>query len=355
MPKSASKLFSPLQLGALTLKHRVVLAPLTRVRSPEHIPGEYVAEYYKQRASDGGLLISEAINISIMGGNYKNTPGIDTPSMCVPGRRLPMPFIQREDLSLPNCGITTTPENLGGRTPVGPSATILEGAKVAPRALTIEEIKDTVSDFVHAAKCAIEAGFDGVEVVNQYGGSVENRARFPLEVVDAVAAAVGPERTGFRLSPFGFFQGTNTSDIIRDYGYVVSELEKRGLSFVQLTEPRSDLTGSEEAKVQRLKDQARASGTPEDDVSSLKAFREILKNTPLISTGSFNDKNSFAPVDNGEIDAIAYGRYFISNPDLPERLRKGYPLAPYDRGTFYTQGLEGYIDYPTYEEQQVRL
>ncbi|KAL7276769.1 hypothetical protein RUND412_000234 [Rhizina undulata] len=383
MPKisnNSSKLFSPLQLGALALKHRVVLAPLTRNRSPEHIPGEYVLDYYKQRTSDGGLLITEATNISVMAGNSTNTPGIFTPEHVRAWKIVTDAVHAKGGLiicQLWHSGRTTTSDVLGGRNPVGPSATLLEGRKEPPRALTIEEIKDTVSDFVHAAKLSIEAGFDGVEIhgangylidqficdnintrTDQYGGSAENRARFPIEVADAVAAAIGPERTGYRLSPFNNYQGTDTSDIIGHYGRVVSELDKRGLAFVHLVEPRPDIMDSEDAKVQHLREQARAKGIPEDKIAdflSLKAFRELLKNTPLISNGNFNDKNSFAPVENGEIDAVAYGRYFISNPDLPERLRKGLPLAPYDRNTFYTYGPEGYIDYPTYEEQQANL
>ncbi|KAL7273132.1 hypothetical protein RUND412_004029 [Rhizina undulata] len=388
MSNADSKLFSPLQLGALKLKHRVILAPLTRVRSPEHIPGEYVAEYYKQRASDGGLLISEATHISVMGGNYTNVPGIFTPEQVRAWKKITDAVHSKGGLivaQLWHVGRTTHPDNLGGRTPVAPSANICEGEMVyfvpkgplpmvTPRELTTEEIKDTVSDYVHAAKLSIEAGFDGVELhgangylidqficdnintrTDQYGGSVENRARFPLEVADAVAAAIGPERTGIRLSPFGNFQGTETSDIIGHYGYVMSELDKRGLAFVHLIEPRNDLRTTDEDKIERLKAKAKATGTPEEDILSVKVFRRILKNTPLISCGSFNDKNSFAPVDHGEIDAIAYGRYFISNPDLPERLRKGLPLAPYDRNTFYAQGPQGYIDYPTYEEQQAKL
>ncbi|KAL7266123.1 NADPH dehydrogenase, partial [Rhizina undulata] len=188
-----------------------------------------------------------------------------------------------------------------------------------------------------------------------YGGSVENRARFALEVTDAVVAAIGAERTGIRFSPFGIFQGTNTSDIIKHYSYVISEIDKRGLAYVHMIEPRADLIISEEAKVKHIKDQVKARGLSEDKIAdflSLKVFKQVLKNTPLISNGNFDDKNVFAPINNGEIDAVAYGRFFISNPDLPERLRKGLPLAKYDRSTFYTQGPEGYIDYPTYEEQK---
>ncbi|KAL7276763.1 hypothetical protein RUND412_000228 [Rhizina undulata] len=388
MPNSDSKLFTPLQLGAMTLKHRVVLAPLTRNRSPEHIPGEIVVEHYRQRASDGGLLISEAAHISVMGGNYRGVPGIFTPEQVRAWKKVTDAVHSKGGLivaQLWHVGRTTHPDLLGGRTPVSSSASLLVGGKVefgpdghlntvTPRPLTIEEIKDTVSDYVHAAKCAIEAGFDGVEVhgangylidqffcdninfrTDQYGGSVENRARFALEVVDAVVAAIGAERTGARLTPFGFWQGTNTSDIIGQFSYVVSEYEKRSLAFVHLVEPRNDLATTDDVKLTRLKAQAKAKGIPEDEVLTLKGFRRLLKNTPLIINGSYDDKNVFAAVDNGEAEAIAYGRYFISNPDLPERLRKGYPLAKYDRSTFFAPGPEGYIDYPTYEEQQKKL
>ncbi|KAL7272915.1 hypothetical protein RUND412_004249 [Rhizina undulata] len=319
-----------------------------------------------------------------MGGNYKGVPGIFTPEQVRAWQKVTDAVHAKGGLiicQLWYVGRSTHPPLLGGRNPVAPSANQLIGQMVGfgadgtfdtvkPRELTIEEIKDTVSDYVHAAKCAIEVGFDGVEVhgangypldqficgnintrTDQYGDSVENRARFPLEVVDAVAAAIGPERTGVRLSPFGYFQGTYTSDIIGHYGYVASEFYKRGFAFVHLVEPRSDLLTSDNVKIQHLRDQAKACGTPEEQFS-MKTLRNILENTPLISCGSFDENNAFAPVDNGEIDAVAYGRYFISNPDLPKRLRKGYPFAPFDVSTFYTSDLEGYIDYPTYEKQQ---
>ncbi|KAL7276773.1 hypothetical protein RUND412_000238 [Rhizina undulata] len=387
MLNADSKLFTPLQLGTLKLKHRVILSPLTRVRSPEHIPTETVVEYYKQRASDGGLLITEATHISVMGGNYFNAPGIFTPEHVRAWKKVTDAVHSKGGLivaQLWHVGRTTHPDNLGGRTPVAPSANICEGEMVyfvpkgplpmvTPRELTTEEIKDTVSDYVHAAKLAIEAGFNGVEIhgangylidqficdnintrTDQYGGSVENRARFPLEVVDAVVAAIGPERTGIRFSPFSSYQGTETSDLISHYGYVISQVNKRGLAYVHLIGPRDDLMSTDEAKVEQLKEKAKALGTPVEEIASLKAFRKILKNTPLISNNGFNDKNAFAPVDDGETDAIAFGRYFISNPDLPERLRKGLPLTHYERSTFYAPGPEGYTDYLTYEEQQAK-
>ncbi|KAL7276771.1 hypothetical protein RUND412_000236 [Rhizina undulata] len=355
-----SKLFSPLQLGAIKMKHRVVLAPLTRVRSPEHIPGEYVAEYYKQRASDRGLLLTKATHISIMGGNFTNVPGIFTPEHVRAWKKVTDAVHSKGGFivaQLWHIGRASHPDLLGGRPPVAPSANSLVNGKifltpkgpldpVTPHELTIDEIKVTVSDYVHAAKLSIEAGFDGVEIhgahgylidqficgnvntrTDQYGGSIENRARFPLEVADAVAAAIGPERTGIRISPFNFLQDTGTSDIIGHYGYVISELDKRGLAYVHLIEPRNNIFGTDEAQIQNLKKIAKARGIPEYEIMSLKVFRKILKNTPLISAGSFNDKNAFAPVDNGDIDAVAFGRYFSSNPDLAERLRKGLPSS----------------------------
>jgi N-ethylmaleimide reductase len=277
-------------------------------------------------------------------------------------------------------GRTTHPENLGGRTPLGPSTnTVPEGAVyftpkgplpfVEAREMTQQDIDDTISDYVHAAKSAIAAGFDGVEIhaangylpdqficdninfrTDKYGGSIENRGRFVIEVTDAVVAAVGADRVGIRFNPFGFFQGTQTSDIIMHYGYPISQINKRGLAYIHLVEPRSDLLTSEEEKMKKLEGVVKANGKA-NTVLSLRPFRDMASSTPFITCGSFDDTNAAEPVENGDADAVAIGRYFISNPDLPERLAKGYPLTKYDRNTFYTNGREGYTDYPFYNVQ----
>lgn len=286
-------------------------------------------------------------------------------------------------------GRTTHPANLQGLQPVAPSAVKVDGKialtpngpldSVQPRALTIEEIQNTIEDYVHAAKSAIAAGFDGVELhgangylidqfissnintrTDEYGGSVEKRARFGLEVVDAVTNAIGAGRTGIRLSPFSSFQDTFTEDPVRDYGYVMEQLEKRHLAYVHLVELRLDIEQYSPSKLATLKERALARGVKNlEDELGIRPFRKLLANTPIIGNGTYLDTpNEPTPVDveqrlsSGEMDAAVYGRYFISNPDLPERLRLNRKLSPWDRATFYSQSTKGYTDYPTWAEQR---
>lgn len=239
--------------------------------------------------------------------------------------------------------------------------------------MTIEDIKDTVDDYVHAAKLAREAGFDGVEIhsangylldqflsddINHrtdiYGGSTENRARLCLEVTDAIVAAIGKDRVSIRISPYSFFQGQMTSDIIGQYGYVVEQLDKRGLAFIELVEPRSDIVRSDDAKSAKLKAVMESQGLDPEDIASLRPFRRLVKETPLLVGGGYKPETLLQAFDpNGSNgDAIVFGRYFISNPDLIDRLSKGRELAPYNRKTFYTKDNVGFTDYPTFEEQK---
>ncbi|KAI5820454.1 hypothetical protein BZA77DRAFT_78595 [Pyronema omphalodes] len=387
-PLADTKLFTPLKLGSITLKHRVIMAPLTRVRSPEHIPDENVLEYYKQRASDGGLIISEASHISVMGGNYHGAPGVFTPEQKRAWKKITDAVHAKGGYiycQLWHIGRAAHPDCLGGRKPLAPSAGKIENGAVFFTAkgpqpyteaaeMTLEDIKDTIEDYVHAAKLCIEAGFDGVEIHNangylldqficdninkrtdQYGGSVENRARLTLEVTDAVCAAIGADKVGIRFSPFGFFQDTQTSDIIGHYGYAMQELDKRGLAYIHLIEPRQDLMGTEEAKVARLRQLAKERGQSEENLLSIRPFRDIVKNTVLLTNGCFNSENAVPTLEKDEADGIVYGRYFISNPDLPARLANGYELTPYNRDTFYSSGNEGYTDYPEYSKSQAQL
>ncbi|KAF8476250.1 hypothetical protein BDZ91DRAFT_674503 [Kalaharituber pfeilii] len=389
-------LFTPLKLGSIRLKHRVIMAPLTRTRSPGGIPNDNVREYYEQRASDGGLLISEGTHISFMAGAYYGVPGIYTPEQIRAWKKV-TDAVHRKGgyifCQLWHVGRTTHPVNLGGLQPVGPSDVKLDKSivlftpkgpleTVTPRELTIEEIQDTIADYAHAAKSAIEAGFDGVELhgangylidqfissninirTDAYGGSVEKRARFAIEVVDAVVAAVGdPGRVGIRFSPFGIFQDTYTEDPIRDYGYVMQQLDNKGLAYVHLVEIRLDLATASPQKLATLKERAKARGVEDvNEELSLKPFRKILKNTPVVGNGTYIRTPSEPDavdvgerLSTGQIDAAAYGRYFISNPDLPERLRLGRELNKYDRMTFYSSTTEGYTDYPTWEQLQAR-
>ncbi|RPB29842.1 FMN-linked oxidoreductase [Terfezia boudieri ATCC MYA-4762] len=384
------KLFTPLKLGAIALKHRVIMAPLTRTRSPGGIPNENVVKYYGQRASDGGLLISEATHISLMGGNYYHVPGIYTPEQIRAWKKVTDAVHKKGGYifcQLWHVGRTAHPSNLQGLRPVAPSDVKFTGKiyftpegpldSVNPRPMTIEEIKNTIDDYVHAAKSAIAAGFDGVEIhgangylidqfissnintrIDEYGGSVEKRARFALDVVDAVIKAVGVERTGIRLSPFGFFQDTFTEDPVRDYGYVIEQLEKRRLAYVHLIEIRLDLEKSSPKKFATLIERAKARGVQNlEDELGIRPFRKLLANTPIIGNGTYLATPSEPKaldveqrIGSGEINAAAFGRYFISNPDLSERLKHKKELNMYDRETFYTQGSKGYTDYPTWDE-----
>ncbi|KAA8911473.1 hypothetical protein FN846DRAFT_904305 [Sphaerosporella brunnea] len=248
-------------------------------------------------------------------------------------------------------GRITHPLNIGGSTPLGPSKNkVQEGMvfltpdgpqpHIEAEEMAEEDIKEAIEDFAHAFKCA----FDGVEIrsahgflpnqslcdeINfrkeKYGGSIEHRTRFMLEVVGAV-------------------------DIVGDYGYAIGEFDKRGLAYIHLVELSSDLFGTDEAKVKQPKEIAKERDIEEEDVLTLKPFRAIIKATPLIAAGSYTNTNAAPAVESGATDAVAFGRYFISNPDPPERLAKGYPLAEYSRNTFYTGGLEGFTDYPTCQE-----
>lgn len=187
---------------------------------------------------------------------------------------------------------------------------------------------------------------------DSYGGSAENRSRIVFEVVDKVVSVVGDaSRVGIRFSPFSSFQGTDTSDIHDHFGHVISKLDGRGLSYVHLIEPREDFALTEATKTEKLYAIARSRGVSEDklaEYATLKPFRDLLKTTPLIVAGGYSDTNASVPVENGNADGVVFGRYFISNPDLPERLKNGWALNNYDRSTFYTQGSKGYTDYPVY-------
>ncbi|WYZ37701.1 hypothetical protein EsH8_II_001207 [Colletotrichum jinshuiense] len=288
--------------------------------------------------------------------------------------------------------------SLGGRQPLSSSATNIgyfnrntPGAIKVPhetaKPMTLQDIKDTIDDHVHAAKCAIEAGFDCVEIVGRsiplevrlkanetkasgngylldqflnsnvnfrtdaYGGNKENRARFTLEVLDAVIAAIGASRVSIRMSPWGTVWVPLDSDPIANYRYVLSEVEKRGVAYVCLTQPRADLLLEEKTKMGNMYTaikEGKVAATVED--LHLGHFLEVLKTTPVLANGNYDGENCFEEVENGQVDAITFGRWFISNPDLVEKLRLGKRLTKWNMATAYgsdfvTEG-EGYTDYP---------
>ncbi|KAF8754630.1 oxidoreductase [Rhizoctonia solani] len=331
MSLSSSKLFTPLQLGDITLAHRVVMAPLTRFRADDsHAHTELGVEYYAQRAEvPGTLLITEATPIS-------PEARLATIVFRVFGVMNKLQHGKRLAVRL---GFLQFPMEQGG--PV-------------PRELSEDEIKQYIEQYVQAAKNAIhKAGFDGVEIhsangylldqflqdnsnkrSDRYGGSIENRARFVLEVVKAVTAAVGEKKTGIRFSPWNTFQGMRMQDPIPTFSYVVNELSQHhgDLAYVHFVEPLVEEAPTED--VQTVK-------RPESNDFA----REIWGPRPFLSAGGYDAKRGEEAASKHDNTAIVFGRYFISNPDLPERLRNGIALADYDRNTFYSPGPKGYVDY----------
>lgn len=360
-------LFRPLTVGPMTLSHRVVMAPLTRMRAtaPANAANAMMAAYYGQRATPGGLIVAEASQVMPGGSAGPCTPGIHSDEQ-VAGWRLVTDAVHAKGgrivLQLWHVGRISHPSlQPGGALPVAPSAIAAQGMAMTatfgrdvlpvPRELDAAELPGLVQAYVRAARNAMAAGFDGVEVHNAngylleqfmqsrsnrrtdaYGGSIENRCRFPLEVTRAVAAEIGADRTGIRLSPYGVANDSGEDDPMPLYTYMVEQLNALGLAYLHLIEPRASGAGQREVDHQ-------------DVPSGAKLFRPLWRG-PLITAGNFKADTAAQMVAEGHADAIAFGRYFIANPDLPERIRTGAAFNPYDRATFYGGGEKGYLDYP---------
>ena len=361
-----NRLFSRINVGPLELDHRVVLAPLTRMRTEEgNIPGDLMVDYYTQRASRGGLLISDATAVSPLGIAYVDAPGIYTEAQMRGWQRVVDAVHARGArifLQMWHAGRQAHPANTGGLTPVAPSAlrslehaairdangSIVEAELVVPRVLEIDEIEAIVEQFRRGAELALQAGFDGVELhgangylfeqflldgtnqrTDRYGGPIPNRARFLFDTLDAVASVWGPGRVALRLSPSGTYGTMSDSDPYATFGYVARRLNDYDLAYLHLIEPR----------IRGIVEQA----TRETDVTS-KDIRQIYRGT-IIAAGGFTGASAEQIIADGHADLVAFGRMFISNPDLPYRLRQGRPLAPYDRSTFYGGDGRGYTDY----------
>ena len=351
-------LFEPYELGSLTLANRVVMAPLTRNRAAAGlVPGPHAAEYYAQRAS-AGLIIAEATQVSPQAQGYQDTPGIYTPEQ-IAGWRAVTDAVHAKGgrifLQIWHVGrVSHVDLQPGGAAPVAPSA-IPAGTKTfvnngfndtsMPRALRLDEIPGIVADFRQAAANAIAAGFDGVEVhgangylldqfakdganhrTDAYGGSVENRARLMVEVAKAVSAEIGAERTGIRISPVSPANGVSSSDPQAQFDYIVDQLNALGLVYLHVVEG--------------------ATGGPRDvapfDFASL---RKRFSGTYIANNGYDLDLAK-ARLHANAADLVAFGRPFIANPDLVERLKSGAALAEMNPATLYGGGAEGYTDYP---------
>ncbi len=355
-----SLLFEKAQLGSLSLQNHLVMSPLTRSRAIGNVPNELMAEYYGQRAG-AGLIISEGTSPSPNGLGYARIPGVFSAEQVAGWKRVTDAAHTggaRMFLQIMHCGRVAHPLNLpAGARVLAPSAVALPGEMYTdaegmkphpvPQAMSEADIKATIAEFAQGAKNAVAAGFDGVELhaangylleqfirpnTNQrndrYGGSIENRARFVLEVADAVIAAIGKDKVGIRLSPFGVFNDMPVyPELADDYAYLAQQLSARGLVYVHLVDHS----------------QMGAPAVPD----TIKAtFRKLFKGA-LILSGGYDAAHAESDLAAGKCDLVAFGRPFLANPDLVARLKKGAALNAPDPATFYTPGAKGYTDYPS--------
>lgn len=359
---SEVNLFSPVKLGFYELPNRIVMAPMTRLRAIGSVPQPLMATYYAQRAS-AGLIVTECTMVSPLSLGYMNCPGIYSPEQVEAWQ-----FITdavhakggRIFLQLWHSGRVSHPSLLGGELPVAPSAIAPEGqlhtpegkrSIETPRTLETQEIPEIIEQFRKGAENAIAAGFDGVELhgafgylidqflqdgsnqrTDNYGGSVENRARFLLEVVEAVTSVWGGNRVGIKLSPSNTFYGMSDSNPKETFGYVLGALNSLDLAYVHLMEPNEvDLATREVLN------------------PVVPYFRPIYKGT-LIANGGFDLQTGNVILSSGNADLVSFGKLFLANPDLPKRLELNTPLNTPDPKTFYGPDEKGYTDYPFLEQ-----
>ncbi|KAH9883454.1 hypothetical protein F4778DRAFT_660870 [Xylariomycetidae sp. FL2044] len=375
-----TKLFTPFKIGPVNLDHRVVMAPLTRFRATkEGVPTPVMAQYYAQRAIvPGTLLISEATFITERAGGYANIPGLYTDAQLAGWKKVTDAvhakgskiFVQLWHLGR---AANPDPEASGGAVRNdefdfennfrSSSDVPMTDGLPAPRPMTEEDINQTIQDYATAAKNAIEkGGFDGVEIhgahgylidqftqdtcnkrTDKWGGSIENRARFGIEVTKAVVKAIGADRTGIRLSPWSTFQGMRMADPVPQFTYLIGQLKTLKLGFLHVVEPRVAGVIDRDPKNESL-------------TFALEAWG---KERPVLVAGGFTTELAIQAVEEKYRDydvGVVFGRRFISTPDLVYRVKKGLPLADYDRLTFYINQKSGdkvepgYIDYPYSEE-----
>lgn len=348
-----SPLFTPVQIGRYTLPNRLVMAPMTRSRADDNgVPSDLVVTYYAQRAS-AGLIITEGVFPSAMGKGYVRTPGIATDEQIAVWKKVTEAVHAKGGrifMQIMHCGRISHPSMLPNQAqPVAPSAIKAAGQTwtgagmeefITPRELTLDEIAGVINEYRQAARRAIDAGFDGVELhtasgylpeqflssgsnqrQDQYGGSVENRARFVLETLAAMVAEVGGDRVGIKISPEMGFNDITDANPQETYTYLVDQLRDLNLAYLHVA-----LFG---AKV---------------DYHAL--LRPRFNGAYLIG-GGLDQTGAEAVISDKRADATVFGGAFLANPDLPERFLQGAPLNTPDKNTFYSPGAEGYIDYPT--------
>lgn len=355
-------LFQAVQLGSLSLKNRIVMAPMTRLRAIHAIPTDLMAQYYAQRAS-AGLIITECTMVSPLSQGYMNCPGIYTTEQIEGWKKVASAVHNHGSkvfLQIWHSGRITHPALLNGESPIAPSAIAATGSlhtpigKVkleTPRALETDEIPEIIEKFRQAALNAMAAGFDGIELhgafgylidqflqdgsnqrSDRYGGSIENRARFLLEVTTAVCEAIGRDRVGIKLSPSNTFYGMRDSNTLATFQYVLESLSPMGLAYVHLMEP-SEIDRQQTHIISEV----------------LSTFHSHYAGT-IVTNGGYTQASGNAVLASGQADLVSYGKPFIANPDLPARFANQAPLIEPDTATFYGMGetnlAQGYTDYP---------
>jgi len=359
-----NKLFEPVKVGAIELKNRIVMSPMTRCRAIGNVPNDLMAEYYRQR-SGAGLIVTEGTSPSPNGLGYARIPGIFSKEQVEGWKKVTSAVHQAGGkifVQLMHTGRISHPLNLPeGAEVLAPSAVKPAGQMwtdaqqmqdfPTPKAMTAEELESTKAEFIAAAKNAVEAGFDGIELhgangylleqflspvsnvrTDEYGGSIENRARFVLEVVKGAADAIGKERVGIRLSPYGVASDMpHYPEIDAEYKYLAEELNKIGIAYIHIVDHS-------------------AIGAPAVPVEIKQAIRNAFKNTVILA-GGFNAETAEAAIQSGLGDLAAIGRPFINNPDLVYRYQNNKPVsADLDMNVFYSADAVGYTDYPVCQD-----
>jgi N-ethylmaleimide reductase len=352
-------LFSQYKLGQVILNNRIVMAPMTRSRAEGNIPNENMAKYYSLRA-DAGLIITEGTSPSPNGLGYPRIPGLFNEQQITGWKKVTDAVHNKGGkifVQLMHTGRVSHPDNMpAGARILAPSPLKFDGLiftekmnKVPfpePEEMTIQDIYDTIDEFVNSAELAVEAGFDGIELhggngylieqfisrttnhrSDQFGGSVENRIRFVTAMAEKAAAKIGKDKIGIRISPYGVSNGTGYyDDIDETYTQLAAELDKTGIAYIHIIDHS-------------------AMGAPPVNPAIKKAIREIFRGTVILS-GNYDLQRAENDLEENKGDLIAFGRLFISNPDFVNRLKKGEEMQKPDFSTFYTPGIKGYLDYP---------